>query len=153
MSSSVARASKYSYRSTAGGGSADVSIEYSADLTALSRLEVKIIQAAFILLHFEENVEIFVIILWKCVEKCFLEVNCTSEKLVFVIFCVVSNLFINFWIFENFHSRITLIFLKNIKLTLSIFLFHPNIPWNQQEIDSSRCNIVSLSENFVNYQK
>ncbi|KAJ8980801.1 hypothetical protein NQ317_016167 [Molorchus minor] len=43
MSSSVARASKYSYRSSGGaGGSADVSIEYSADLTALSRLEDKI---------------------------------------------------------------------------------------------------------------
>lgn len=48
MSSSVARASKYSYRSSgAGGGSADVSIEYSADLTALSRLEVKIIFSQF----------------------------------------------------------------------------------------------------------
>lgn len=45
MSSSVARTSKYSYRSSgAAGGSADVSIEYSADLTALSRLEVKIIR-------------------------------------------------------------------------------------------------------------
>lgn len=43
MSSSVARTSKYSYRSSgAAGGSADVSIEYSADLTALSRLEDKI---------------------------------------------------------------------------------------------------------------
>ncbi|XP_018575383.1 paramyosin, long form-like [Anoplophora glabripennis] len=43
MSSSVARSSKYSYRSSgAAGGSADVSIEYSADLTALSRLEDKI---------------------------------------------------------------------------------------------------------------
>ncbi|XP_072400087.1 paramyosin, long form-like [Diabrotica undecimpunctata] len=42
-SSSVARTSKYSYRSSgAAGGSADVSIEYSADLTALSRLEDKI---------------------------------------------------------------------------------------------------------------
>lgn len=41
MSSSVARTSKYSYRST-GGGQADVSIEYSADLSALSRLEDKI---------------------------------------------------------------------------------------------------------------
>ncbi|XP_023021302.1 paramyosin isoform X1 [Leptinotarsa decemlineata] len=43
MSSSVARTSKYSYRSSgAAGGAADVSIEYSADLTALSRLEDKI---------------------------------------------------------------------------------------------------------------
>lgn len=42
-SSAVARSSKYSYRSSgAQGGSADVSIEYSADLTALSRLEVKL---------------------------------------------------------------------------------------------------------------
>ncbi|XP_019773743.1 paramyosin, long form [Dendroctonus ponderosae] len=42
-SSAVARSSKYSYRSSgAQGGSADVSIEYSADLTALSRLEDKI---------------------------------------------------------------------------------------------------------------
>lgn len=41
MSSSVAKTSKYSYRST-GGGNADVSIEYSADLSALSRLEDKI---------------------------------------------------------------------------------------------------------------
>lgn len=40
-SSSVARSSKYTYRS-AGGGSADVNIEYSADLSALTRLEVKI---------------------------------------------------------------------------------------------------------------
>lgn len=43
MSSSVAKTSKYSYRSTGGGGgNADVSIEYSADLSALSRLEDKI---------------------------------------------------------------------------------------------------------------
>ncbi|CAH1113150.1 unnamed protein product [Psylliodes chrysocephalus] len=41
-SSSVARASKYSYRSSGSAGGADVSIEYSADLTALSRLEDKI---------------------------------------------------------------------------------------------------------------
>lgn len=39
MSSSVAKTSKYTYRST-GGGAADVSIEYSADLSALTRLEV-----------------------------------------------------------------------------------------------------------------
>lgn len=39
MSSSVAKTSKYTYRST-NGGNADVSIEYSADLSALSRLEV-----------------------------------------------------------------------------------------------------------------
>lgn len=39
--SAVARTSKYSYRSSAAGGNADVSIEYSADLSALSRLEVK----------------------------------------------------------------------------------------------------------------
>lgn len=38
-SSAVAKSSKYTYRST-GGGTADVSIEYSADLSALSRLEV-----------------------------------------------------------------------------------------------------------------
>lgn len=41
MSSSVAK--KYSYRSSVGrttGGSADISIEYSADLSALTRLEV-----------------------------------------------------------------------------------------------------------------
>ncbi|XP_049829311.1 paramyosin, long form isoform X3 [Schistocerca gregaria] len=43
MSSSVAKTTKsYSYRSTGGGGGADVSIEYSADLSALSRLEDKI---------------------------------------------------------------------------------------------------------------
>ncbi|KOX72603.1 Paramyosin [Melipona quadrifasciata] len=41
MSSAVAKTSKYTYRST-GGGTADVSIEYSADLSALSRLEDKI---------------------------------------------------------------------------------------------------------------
>lgn len=40
-SSSAVRTSKYTYRST-GGGSADVNIEYSADLTALTRLEDKI---------------------------------------------------------------------------------------------------------------
>jgi chromosome segregation ATPase len=40
-SSSAVRTSKYSYRSS-GGGNADVSIEYSADLSALSRLEDKI---------------------------------------------------------------------------------------------------------------
>lgn len=38
--SSIARASKYSYRASS-GGIADVNIEYSADLTALTRLEVK----------------------------------------------------------------------------------------------------------------
>lgn len=37
--SAIAKTSKYTYRST-GGGNADVSIEYSADLSALSRLEV-----------------------------------------------------------------------------------------------------------------
>ncbi|GJQ76864.1 putative motor protein [Trypoxylus dichotomus] len=44
MSSSVARTSKYSYRSSgaAAGNIADVSIEYSADLSALTRLEDKI---------------------------------------------------------------------------------------------------------------
>ncbi|XP_022908300.2 paramyosin, long form [Onthophagus taurus] len=42
MSSSVARTSKYTYRSTGGAANADVSIEYSADLSALSRLEDKI---------------------------------------------------------------------------------------------------------------
>ncbi|GAB0099798.1 Paramyosin, long form [Sergentomyia squamirostris] len=39
--SSAVKSTKYSYRST-GGGSADVNIEYSADLSALSRLEDKI---------------------------------------------------------------------------------------------------------------
>ncbi|XP_058466570.1 paramyosin, long form [Malaya genurostris] len=39
--SAVTKTSKYTYKST-GGGSADVSIEYSADLSALSRLEDKI---------------------------------------------------------------------------------------------------------------
>lgn len=38
-SSTTTKTSKYTYKST-GGGSADVSIEYSADLSALSRLEV-----------------------------------------------------------------------------------------------------------------
>ncbi|XP_055841074.1 paramyosin, long form isoform X1 [Episyrphus balteatus] len=43
MSSTVARSSKYSYRaSSTGGGVADVNIEYTADLSALSRLEDKI---------------------------------------------------------------------------------------------------------------
>lgn len=42
MSSSQAvRTSKYSYRATSmGPGAADVNIEYTADLTALARLEV-----------------------------------------------------------------------------------------------------------------
>jgi len=39
-SSAVAKTSKYTYRSAGGAGTADVSIEYSADLSALSRLEV-----------------------------------------------------------------------------------------------------------------
>lgn len=40
MSASVQKTTKsYTYRST-GGGNADVSIEYTADLSALSRLEV-----------------------------------------------------------------------------------------------------------------
>ncbi|VVC94262.1 paramyosin, long form [Leptidea sinapis] len=39
--SSVAKTSKYTYRSS-GGGTTDVNIEYSADLSALSRLEDKI---------------------------------------------------------------------------------------------------------------
>ncbi|XP_025829044.1 paramyosin-like [Agrilus planipennis] len=42
MSSSVARASRYSYRSSGAAGNADVSVEYSADLSALTRLEDKI---------------------------------------------------------------------------------------------------------------
>lgn len=37
--SSTTRASKYSYRASS-GGIADINIEYSADLTALTRLEV-----------------------------------------------------------------------------------------------------------------
>lgn len=37
--SSATRASKYSYRASS-GGIADINIEYSADLTALTRLEV-----------------------------------------------------------------------------------------------------------------
>ncbi|XP_014221217.1 paramyosin, long form [Trichogramma pretiosum] len=41
MSSAVAKASKYTYRSS-GTGQADVSFEYSTDLSALSRLEDKI---------------------------------------------------------------------------------------------------------------
>lgn len=40
MSSAVAKTSKYTYRSGGGAGVADVSIEYSADLSALTRLEV-----------------------------------------------------------------------------------------------------------------
>ncbi|CAG9138345.1 unnamed protein product [Plutella xylostella] len=39
--STVAKTSKYTYRSS-GGGTTDVNIEYSADLSALSRLEDKI---------------------------------------------------------------------------------------------------------------
>ncbi|GBP97179.1 Paramyosin, long form [Eumeta japonica] len=38
--SAVAKTSKYTYRSS-GGGTTDVNIEYSADLSALSRLEVR----------------------------------------------------------------------------------------------------------------
>lgn len=43
MSSAVQKTTKtYTYRSgTGGGGNTDVSIEYSADLSALSRLEVR----------------------------------------------------------------------------------------------------------------
>lgn len=42
MSSAIARSSKYSYRaSSTGAGASDVAIEYSADLAALSRLEVR----------------------------------------------------------------------------------------------------------------
>lgn len=44
MSSSQAvRSSKYSYRATSTGpGATDINIEYSADLSALSRLEVRL---------------------------------------------------------------------------------------------------------------
>lgn len=38
--SAVAKTSKYTYRSS-GGGTTDVNIEYTADLSALSRLEVQ----------------------------------------------------------------------------------------------------------------
>lgn len=50
-SSSVAaaRSSKYTYRSS-GGTSADINIEYSADLSALSRLEVKKIKGPYFFL-------------------------------------------------------------------------------------------------------
>ncbi|XP_052124546.1 paramyosin, long form-like [Frankliniella occidentalis] len=41
--SGITKTSKYTYRSTGhGGGDANVSIEYSADLSALTRLEDKI---------------------------------------------------------------------------------------------------------------
>lgn len=52
-SSSVAaaRSSKYTYRSS-GGTSADINIEYSADLSALSRLEVKKIEGPPIIFFF-----------------------------------------------------------------------------------------------------
>ena len=39
MPLATSRTAKYTYRSS-GGGTADVNIEYSADLSALSRLEV-----------------------------------------------------------------------------------------------------------------
>ena len=39
-SSTATKSSKYVYRSS-GGNAADVSIEYSTDLTALTRLEVR----------------------------------------------------------------------------------------------------------------
>lgn len=41
MSSATKTTKTYTYRSGGGGGNADVSIEYSADLSALSRLEVR----------------------------------------------------------------------------------------------------------------
>jgi hypothetical protein len=41
MASGTTKTTKYSYRQSSGGvGTSDVSIEYSADLSALSRLEV-----------------------------------------------------------------------------------------------------------------
>lgn len=52
-SSVAARSSKYTYRSS-GGTSADVNIEYSADLSALSRLEVKITNPNFCIIFGEE---------------------------------------------------------------------------------------------------
>lgn len=54
-SSAVAKTSKYTYRSSGGAGHADVSIEYSADLSALTRLEVcfyLFIYLLFIIAHF-----------------------------------------------------------------------------------------------------
>lgn len=43
MSSAVQKTTKtYTYRSGTGAANTDVSIEYSADLSALSRLEVRI---------------------------------------------------------------------------------------------------------------
>lgn len=56
-SSIAARSSKYTYRSS-GGTSADVNIEYSADLSALSRLEVKFM-AQFLQHFFGTNCEFF----------------------------------------------------------------------------------------------
>lgn len=52
MSSSAVttKTSKYTYKSS-GGGTADVSIEYSADLSALSRLEVSFQLQTFQHLH------------------------------------------------------------------------------------------------------
>lgn len=91
MSSSVARASKYSYRSSAaGGGSADVSIEYSADLTALSRLEVKIIFSQFrITQSYVLERRKFCDISVKRV-KCLYSDFHSKKNEVFVIFCVTA---------------------------------------------------------------
>lgn len=60
MSSATTRASKYSYRASS-GGVADVNIEYSADLTALTRLEVKKLHysiAKVLLMEIENKLDI-----------------------------------------------------------------------------------------------
>lgn len=63
MSSAVARSSRYSYRaSSTGGGIADVNIEYSADLSALSRLEVKWKRKKFQFKNGKKKI-------WKCITK------------------------------------------------------------------------------------
>lgn len=61
MSSAVARSSKYSYRaSSTGVGANDViNIEYSADLSALSRLEVRIRGFFWVEKEFDEKKLIF----------------------------------------------------------------------------------------------
>lgn len=70
MSSRVAKTSKYTYSST-GGGNADVSIEYSADLSALTRLEVGFVSTNILIeknyywKFSEKKRKNYVILLWK----------------------------------------------------------------------------------------
>lgn len=106
MSSSVARASKYSYRSTGGTANADVSIEYSADLTALSRLEVNLSGSA-------QRIKTDCAIMWYFCDSCAVLLQWILNQFLWLFLCFYFLLFFTTTPHYNYSTlhKITKIFL------------------------------------------